>query len=74
MEYKFINTQKKLNIIRKIVKEYSIKQLAELVIEKVNKRDNKNLKVIYKPLPSDDPTQRRPDITLTKNKFAKILI
>ena len=49
--------------------EFTIKELAELVIEKINKRDNKNLKVIYKPLPSDDPTQRRPDITLAKTKL-----
>lgn len=49
--------------------EFTIKELAELVIEKVNKRDNKDLKVIYKPLPSDDPTQRRPDISLAKSKF-----
>ncbi len=49
--------------------EFTIKELAELVIEKVNKRDNKDLKVVYKPLPSDDPTQRRPDISLAKSKF-----
>ena len=45
--------------------EFTIKELAELVTEKVNK----NLKVIYKPLPKDDPTQRRPDITLAKTKL-----
>lgn len=49
--------------------EFTIKEFAELVIGKINKRDNKNLKVIYKPLPSDDPTQRRPDITLAKAKL-----
>ncbi len=49
--------------------EFTIKELADLVIEKVNKRDNKDLKVVYKPLPSDDPTQRRPDISLAKSKF-----
>ena len=46
--------------------EFTIKELAELVKEKVNK----DLKIIYKPLPSDDPTQRRPDITLAKSKLA----
>jgi len=46
--------------------EFTIKELADLVIEKVNKRNGKNLKVIYKDLPSDDPTQRKPDITLAK--------
>ena len=28
-----------------------------------------DLKITYKPLPSDDPTQRRPDITLAKTKL-----
>ena len=45
--------------------EFTIKELAELVREKINP----NLNVIYKELPSDDPTQRRPDITLAKEKF-----
>lgn len=46
--------------------EFTIKELAELIKEKVNK----DLKIIYKPLPSDDPTQRRPDITLAKTKLS----
>ena len=45
--------------------EFTIKELADLVREKINK----DLKVVYKPLPSDDPTQRRPDITLAKTKL-----
>ncbi len=45
--------------------EFTIKQLAELVISKVNP----TLKVVYKPLPSDDPTQRCPDINLAKTKL-----
>lgn len=45
--------------------EYTIMQLAEKTIEKVN---NKNLKVIYKETPSDDPKKRKPDITLA-NKY-----
>ena len=49
--------------------EFTVKELAELVIEKVNKRNNKDLKVVYKDLPLDDPTQRRPDITLAENKL-----
>ena len=49
--------------------EFTVKELAQLVIEKINKRNNLNLKVIYKPLPSDDPTQRRPDITLAQTKL-----
>ena len=45
--------------------EFTIKELADMVKEKINP----NLKITYKPLPSDDPTQRRPDISLAKNKF-----
>lgn len=49
--------------------EFTVKELARLVIEKINRRNNSKLKVIYKPLPSDDPSQRRPDITLAKTKL-----
>lgn len=37
--------------------EYTIKQLAEKTLEKIGGRS----KLIYKPLPSDDPKQRRPN-------------
>ena len=49
--------------------EFTVKELARLVIEKINRRNNSTLKVIYQPLPSDDPSQRRPDITLAKTKL-----
>lgn len=39
--------------------EFTIKQLAEAVIELTNS----NSKLIYEPLPSDDPKQRKPDIS-----------
>jgi len=42
--------------------EFTIKQLAEKVVEMTNSSSE----LIYKELPSDDPTQRRPDITLAK--------
>ena len=42
--------------------EFSIKQLAELVVKMTNSRSE----LVYKDLPSDDPTQRRPDIGLAK--------
>ena len=45
--------------------EFTIKELAEMVVSKVGGRS----KVVYKELPSDDPTQRRPDITLAKSKL-----
>lgn len=45
--------------------EFTIAQLAELVIELTGTR----AKVVYEPLPSDDPAQRRPDISLAKNQL-----
>ena len=45
--------------------EFTIAELAQLVIQKINN----NLKIIYKPLPFDDPTKRKPDITLAQNKL-----
>jgi len=45
--------------------EFTIGELANLIKEKINKE----LKIVYKPLPADDPTQRRPDITLAKTKL-----
>lgn len=45
--------------------EFTIKELAEKVIELTGSSS----KLIYKPLPQDDPTQRQPDITLAKKEF-----
>lgn len=45
--------------------EFTVKELAEKVIEKVNP----SLNIIYKPLPQDDPLQRKPDISQAKNKL-----
>jgi UDP-glucuronate decarboxylase len=42
--------------------EFSIKQLAEKVVTLVGSGS----KLIYKPLPQDDPTQRQPDIAQAK--------
>ena len=42
--------------------EFTIKELATKVIEKINP----NLEIIYQPLPEDDPLQRKPDISLAK--------
>ncbi len=42
--------------------EFTIKELAEIVIEMVGSCS----RLIYKPLPSDDPKQRRPDISFAK--------
>jgi len=45
--------------------EFTIKELAEKIIAKIGSRSE----IIYKDLPSDDPTRRRPDITLAQNKL-----
>ena len=42
--------------------EFTIRQLAELVIELTGAKS----KLVQMPLPADDPTQRQPDITLAK--------
>ncbi|MFZ4573687.1 MAG: UDP-glucuronic acid decarboxylase family protein [Phycisphaerales bacterium] len=42
--------------------EYSMKQLAETIIELTGSGS----KIVYRPMPADDPRQRQPDITLAK--------
>ena len=42
--------------------EFTIKQLAEAVLDKVNTESS----LTEEPLPSDDPTQRKPDISLAQ--------
>ncbi|MBI1812050.1 MAG: SDR family oxidoreductase [Nitrospirae bacterium] len=43
--------------------EFTIMELAEKVIDMTGSKS----KIVFKPLPPDDPTQRQPDITLAKN-------
>lgn len=45
--------------------EFTIRQLAEKVIELVGSKS----KIIYKPLPSDDPKRRQPDITRARQEL-----
>lgn len=45
--------------------ERSIRDIAELVITLTNS----NSEIITKPLPKDDPTRRKPDITLARNRL-----
>jgi UDP-glucuronate decarboxylase len=45
--------------------EFTIRELAELVLELTGARS----KLVMKPLPADDPTRRRPDITLAKERL-----
>ncbi|MGX7708788.1 UDP-glucuronic acid decarboxylase family protein [Methylobacterium sp. Gmos1] len=42
--------------------EFTIRQLAEIVVDLTNSRS----KMVFRPLPPDDPRQRRPDITKAK--------
>lgn len=45
--------------------EFTIRQLAEMVVELTGSKS----KIICEPLPHDDPKQRRPDISLAKEKL-----
>ena len=45
--------------------EFTILELAETVIRLTGSKS----KIIYKPLPSDDPMQRQPDITMAKSEL-----
>ena len=45
--------------------ETSILEFAKFIIELTNS----NSKIVFKPLPSDDPMQRKPDISLAKEKL-----
>ena len=45
--------------------EFSILELAEITIDLTNSKS----KLIFKDLPEDDPKQRKPDITLAKEKL-----
>ena len=45
--------------------EYTIKELAEIVIELTESSS----KIVYEPLPSDDPVRRKPMIDLARNEL-----
>jgi len=45
--------------------EFSMRELAQLVIEATGSRS----KIVFLPLPEDDPKQRQPDITLAKQQL-----
>lgn len=45
--------------------EFTIKELAELIVELTDSKS----KLVYRPLPQDDPTQRCPDITIAKSRL-----
>ena len=45
--------------------EFTIRELAEMVIELTGSKS----KIVYEPLPADDPMQRQPDISLAKKEL-----
>ena len=45
--------------------EFTMLELAELIL----KISGGKSKIVYQPLPSDDPKQRQPNIELAKNKL-----
>jgi UDP-glucuronate decarboxylase len=45
--------------------EFTIRQLADKVIRLTNSKS----KIVYKPLPPDDPSQRQPNIGLAKKEL-----
>jgi len=45
--------------------EFTMLELAEKVLQKIGGKS----KIVYRPLPSDDPKMRRPDITVAKREL-----
>jgi len=46
--------------------EFTIQELAEVIIELTGSKSQ----LVHRPLPADDPTRRRPDITLAREKLS----
>jgi len=45
--------------------EFTVRELADLVVKQTGSKS----KIVHKPLPQDDPTRRKPDLTLAKEKL-----
>ena len=45
--------------------EYTILEIAEIVIDQIGSKS----KIIFEPLPEDDPKQRQPDISFAKSEL-----
>ena len=45
--------------------EFTIRRLAELTVELTGSRSE----IVHRPLPTDDPERRRPDITLARTRL-----
>ncbi|TYB33907.1 MAG: SDR family oxidoreductase [Flexistipes sinusarabici] len=65
--YKFMHSENKFTgpVNLGNPNEFSIIELAQKTIELTNSKS----KIVYKPLPQDDPMQRKPDIGLAKRKL-----
>ncbi len=46
-------------------REFTVLEFAQLVLKETGTKS----KIVYKPLPVDDPKQRRPDITLASKEL-----
>lgn len=46
--------------------EFTVMELAEMILNKTGSGS----RIVFKPLPADDPTRRRADITLAKNELS----
>jgi UDP-glucuronate decarboxylase len=46
--------------------EFTIRELAEIIIS----LSNSSSRLVYQPLPQDDPKQRKPDISLAREKLS----
>ena len=64
---KFMNTKKGINGPMNLGNsiEYTILEIAEIIIRQIGSKS----KIIFKPLPEDDPKQRQPDISLAKSEL-----
>ena len=45
--------------------EYTILEIAEIIIDQIGSKS----KIIFEPLPEDDPKQRQPDISFAKSEL-----
>ena len=56
-------------VLSLLLKEKNISSTLFLLAETVLRLTNSKSKIVFQPLPSDDPTQRKPDITLAQSKL-----
>jgi nucleoside-diphosphate-sugar epimerase len=49
--------------------EYTVLETAEIIYDTINGEFNKEQDLIFQPLPKDDPTRRKPDISKAKKEL-----